>query len=127
MGASSIDIELNKYRALLSPDQKKSLLDVIRSFIRPPEAKSQQLQEPDPSYNTGNKALSLEILEQLSWQQKEALIALVQSFGINTGNQRISIEQYNKELDEADAEFERGEVFTNEEVLAMSKKWVHGK
>ena len=69
----------------------------------------------------------MEILEQLSWQQKEALIALVQSFGINTGNQRISIEQYNKELDEADAEFERGEVFTNEEVLAMSKKWVHGK
>ena len=127
MGTSSIDIELNSYWALLSPDQKKSLLDIIKSFVQSPETKSLQFQEPERSYNAGNKGLFLEILQQLSWEQKEALISLIESFGIDTGNQRISIEQYNKELDEAEAEFERGEVFSHEEVIAMTKKWIHGK
>ena len=36
---------------------------------------------------------------------------------------RISIEQYNKELDEADARIDKGEFYTNEEVVEMSKKW----
>jgi len=36
---------------------------------------------------------------------------------------RISIEQYNRELDEAEARVERGEFFTHEEVKKMSKEW----
>ncbi|MEP7237291.1 MAG: hypothetical protein ABI685_05490 [Ferruginibacter sp.] len=36
---------------------------------------------------------------------------------------RISIEQYNKEIDEAMAEIKRGEVYTHEEVVKMSKNW----
>jgi len=35
----------------------------------------------------------------------------------------ISIEQYNKEIDEAMAEIKRGEVYTHEEVVKMSKNW----
>jgi predicted transcriptional regulator len=36
---------------------------------------------------------------------------------------RISIEQYNKEIDEAMEEIKRGEVYTHEEVVKMSKSW----
>ncbi len=36
---------------------------------------------------------------------------------------RISIDQYNKEIDEAMAEIKRGEVYTHEEVVKMSKSW----
>jgi len=36
----------------------------------------------------------------------------------------ISINQYNEELDEAEAEIDRGEFYTQEEVEAMSKKWM---
>ena len=36
---------------------------------------------------------------------------------------RISIEQYNKELDEAEARIDRKEFFTHEEVEKMVKKW----
>ena len=36
---------------------------------------------------------------------------------------RISIEQYNKEIDEAMEEVKRGEVYTHEEVVKMSKNW----
>ena len=36
---------------------------------------------------------------------------------------RISIEQYNKEIEEALEEIERGEVYTHEEVVKMSKSW----
>ena len=36
---------------------------------------------------------------------------------------RISIEQYNKEIDEAMEEIKRGEVYTHEEVVKMSKNW----
>lgn len=35
----------------------------------------------------------------------------------------ISIEQYNRELDEAEARVKGGEFFTHEEVKKMAKKW----
>jgi predicted transcriptional regulator len=36
---------------------------------------------------------------------------------------RLSIEQYNKEIDEAMEEIKRGEVYTHAEVVKMSKSW----
>ena len=38
-------------------------------------------------------------------------------------NRRISIEQYNKELDEAEAEIDRGAFYTQSEVEKMAKEW----
>ena len=38
-------------------------------------------------------------------------------------DRHISIEQYNKEIDEAMEEIKRGEVYTHEEVVKMSKNW----
>lgn len=35
----------------------------------------------------------------------------------------VSIEQYNKEIDEALEEIKRGEVYSHEEVVKMSKSW----
>lgn len=126
MAASSLDIELSKYWSLLTPVQKKSLIELIQTFLKSPETKTLELQEPEPFYYSGDGGVPMEILQQLTPVQKEALITLIASFGIDTGPKRITIEQYNKELDEAEAEFERGEVFTHEEVIAMSKKWTHG-
>ena len=37
--------------------------------------------------------------------------------------ERISIEQYNKELDEAIEQIKNGEVFSHDEVVKMSKTW----
>jgi hypothetical protein len=37
--------------------------------------------------------------------------------------ERISISQYNKELDAAMEEVKLGEVYSHEEVVEMSKKW----
>jgi hypothetical protein len=41
---------------------------------------------------------------------------------INEG-ERISLDQYNKEIDAAMEEVKRGEVYTHEEVVRLSKKW----
>ncbi|HIP47943.1 MAG TPA: hypothetical protein EYG92_03135 [Lutibacter sp.] len=38
-------------------------------------------------------------------------------------SERISIEQYNKELDDAEARVENGEFYTQEEVEKMMEKW----
>ncbi|MGB7393954.1 MAG: hypothetical protein WA913_06140 [Pricia sp.] len=38
-------------------------------------------------------------------------------------NDRISIEQYNRELDESIAQIERGEFYTHEEMGERIKKW----
>jgi len=38
-------------------------------------------------------------------------------------SERISIEQYNKEIDESIAQIERGEFHTQEEVEKMAKEW----
>lgn len=126
MPASSLDIELSKYWALLSPEQKKSLLEVIKSFVQSDEDAKLTLQEPEAEFSAADFNLS-KILMQLSEKQKEALLSLLESFGIEESDQRISIEQYNKEIDEAEAEFERGESVSHEEVKKMTKKWIHGK
>lgn len=35
----------------------------------------------------------------------------------------VSIEQYNKEIEEAEAEIDRGEFYSQEKVEKMAKKW----
>jgi hypothetical protein len=127
MAASPLDIELSKYWLLLTAVQKESLLAVIKSFTSPAEAGNQELNEPGAVYGKDDAGFPIEILQQLTWEQKESLISLVESFGIEIPGQRISIEQYNKELDEAEAEFEKGEFVNHEEVVALSKKWIHGQ
>jgi hypothetical protein len=37
--------------------------------------------------------------------------------------ERISVEQYNRELDESIAQIERGEFYTQEEVEKMAEEW----
>ncbi len=38
-------------------------------------------------------------------------------------NQRINVEQYNREIEEANANIEKGDFYTQDEVEKMSKKW----
>lgn len=73
MGTSSFDIEFSKYWAALSQDQKKSLLEVVKSFMQSPE--------------------------------------------------RISVEKYNAELSEAEAEYEAGNHINSEEMLKLIRQW----
>ncbi|MEJ0103979.1 MAG: hypothetical protein WDO19_16070 [Bacteroidota bacterium] len=127
MATSPLDIELSKYWLLLTTVQKESLLTVIKSFTSSTEAGNQEMNEPAASYGKKDTGFPVEVLQQLTWEQKEALISLVESFGIEIPGQRISIEQYNKELDDAEAEFEKGEFMSHEEVVALSKKWIHGQ
>ena len=53
----------------------------------------------------------------------EKLETLLKKEQEKEGNNRVSIEQYNRELEEADSEIDRGEFYTQEEVEKMSKKW----
>jgi hypothetical protein len=123
MGAHSIDRQFGNYWAQLSAEQKQSLLTFILSFYeekRRDEIDMNKLQEPDAAYY-----VPWQIFKPLNKQQKKALIAFLQSSGIEPEG-RISIEQYNKELDEAMARMDAGEGIPHEEVIEMSKKWVRG-
>ena len=64
----------------------------------------------------------------LNEAERRSVLLMIKTFlsGKQQSDNRISIEQYNQELDEAEAEFEKGEFFSHEEVVAMSKKWAHG-
>jgi hypothetical protein len=53
--------------------------------------------------------------------QKVSILGVIKSFV--EPNDRITIEQYNKEIDEAVARVEAGEFYTQEEVEKMSKEW----
>ena len=53
--------------------------------------------------------------------QKESLLSVIKSFVIP--RERISVEQYNKEIDEAIARVEAGEFYSQEEVENMAKEW----
>ena len=62
------------------------------------------------------------IIEKVMRLNEEELTELETSL-IKFSEMPISIEQYNRELDEAEAEIDRGEFYSQEEVEKMAKKW----
>jgi predicted transcriptional regulator len=64
-------------------------------------------------------------LKQLNEMEKKSVLLMLKSFlkGRNEESKSISIEDYNREIEEAMAEVERGEVSTHEQVVDMSKRW----
>jgi predicted transcriptional regulator len=63
--------------------------------------------------------------QELSVVEKESLLAVAKNYvQLKVDDrERISIEQYNKEIDEAVARVEAGEFYTHDEVVKMSKDW----
>lgn len=73
-------------------------------------------------------ALERELLQyilQLDEAEKKSVLQMLKTFikGREKKVARISIEQYNKEIDEAIARVEAGEYFAHDEVERMSKDW----
>ena len=64
-------------------------------------------------------------LKQLNEIEKKSVLLMLKTFlqGRHEESVRISIEDYNREIDEAIAEAERGEVYTHQQVVEMSKHW----
>ncbi|MGN6803517.1 MAG: hypothetical protein ACTHJN_16580 [Ginsengibacter sp.] len=62
---------------------------------------------------------------QLNERQKKSVIQMLKFFLKDKGEnkRRISIEEYNKELDEAIEQIKNGEVYSHEEVVKLSKSW----
>lgn len=62
---------------------------------------------------------------QLSEEEKISVVQMLKVFlnGRPKSSKRVSVEQYNRELDEAMEEVKRGEVYSHEEVEKMSKNW----
>ena len=62
---------------------------------------------------------------RLDEDQKNSVLQMLKSFvkGSENGSGRISIEQYNKEIDEAIERVKAGEYYTHEEVERMAKDW----
>ncbi|MEO8961647.1 MAG: hypothetical protein ABI325_07195 [Ginsengibacter sp.] len=62
---------------------------------------------------------------QLNEQEKKSLVQMLKVF-LNARSEnakRMSIEEYNIELDNAMEEVKRGETYSHDEVAEMSKKW----
>lgn len=56
--------------------------------------------------------------------QQKSIISMIKSFLPQAGGKdRISVEQYNKEVDDAMARIDAGKFITHEEVIKNSKNW----
>lgn len=62
---------------------------------------------------------------QLNEQEKKSVIRMLESFlnGKLENKKRISIDDYNKDLENAMEEVRKGEVYAHDEVEKMSKDW----
>lgn len=62
---------------------------------------------------------------QLNDEEKNSVVQMLKTFlqSRKKKSSRISIDQYNKEIDEAMEELRKGEVASHEEVVKMSKNW----
>ncbi|MCW3074895.1 MAG: hypothetical protein JWP69_1964 [Flaviaesturariibacter sp.] len=58
---------------------------------------------------------------QLTVVQKTSLLSVIKSF-VQEG-ESISLEQYNREIDEAVADMQKGEVVSHADVIRLSKEW----
>ena len=60
---------------------------------------------------------------QLSEAEKKTVLQMLKTFvqGKKQSPERISIEQYNQEIEEALAQVQKGEVYTHDEVVKMIK------
>lgn len=66
---------------------------------------------------------------QLNEEQKKSLLQLIKNF-LYPGNEplpEITIEEYNKELQEAEAEYENGKYISHDEMLKQITKWENTK
>ncbi|HEX3935537.1 MAG TPA: hypothetical protein VHW43_12710 [Puia sp.] len=75
-----------------------------------------------------SKALEQELFQyilQLDEAEKKSVLEMLKTFVKGRKGQvsRISIEEYNQELKEAEAEYERGEYTSHEEFVKQIKKW----
>lgn len=68
------------------------------------------------------KAVLIREIEQLEDISLVRILKSMLHYGLKNEG-RISIEQYNKELEEADAEIEKGEFLTHEEALKEVRSW----
>lgn len=76
------------------------------------------------------QAEKLSIIERFKQINDTSLIQAIKSlldYGLNNQQSikegRISIEQYNMELDEAERRIDKGEYITHDDVVKESKKW----
>jgi hypothetical protein len=75
-----------------------------------------------------SKALEQELFQyilQLDEAEKKSVLQMLKTFvkGREEKASRISIEQYNQELQEAEAEYERGEYTSHDEFVKQINKW----
>lgn len=64
---------------------------------------------------------------KLSLPEKESLLSVAKNFiELKKDIDRISIEQYNKELDEAMARMDNDEFYTHEQAIQISKSRLNG-
>jgi hypothetical protein len=74
------------------------------------------------------KALEQELFEyilQLDEAEKKSVLQMLKTFlkGREIKTPRVSIEQYNKEIDEAIARVETGQYYSQEEAERMANDW----
>lgn len=62
------------------------------------------------------------IIEKVMHLNEEELTELESSLN-KFSESPVSVEQYNREMDEAEAEMDRGEFYSQDEVEKMAKKW----
>ena len=67
-------------------------------------------------------------LPLLSARQQSLVLDMIKSIlHVDTNEKRISIEQYNKEIEHAIKEVKQGKVISHEDVVKQSKKWLKRK
>jgi len=65
-------------------------------------------------------------IDQLNPAQKKSLLGFIKSI-FPLKQEIISMEEYNKELEDADASIERGEYYTHEQVIEITKKLISAR
>ena len=63
-------------------------------------------------------------IDELTLPQKKSILEVIKAFSNgNLVNKSVSIQEYNKELEEGEAEYQKGDFISHEAMLNEIKKW----
>ena len=70
----------------------------------------------------------VDYLPLLGEEEKRSLIGVIKSFiHLKRNEISVSIEEYNNELKEAEAEYEKGDYITHDEMKTKIEQWIQGR
>lgn len=117
--------EFGKLWGLLTDPQKTAVLQVMQSFKNNRTAHSGVVEEAQAPYQTAHSIPEQTLLSELTDPEINKIMFMIKTLlqEDEFPPEQINLQQYNRELQEAEEEYNEGRFITHEEMVKKVSQW----